>query len=203
MLDHCYSRDYPAVQSKHRGAQGFVFDARLLILADKYICPSLAKDIQAAFVREASDQTLEQLEKIGVYAAIDIIYGLPSNSLVEGARNAFIEQCVHVLPVTTDDGDFHSLTGKHPRLMSDCLRSLCKVTRLSWNISSSCSECDSKFLVVEKPCAKPAFTAHARDCAYEVRHPYCPFCGEKLLMSTNCCYEAGKWLVGYHQDGSS
>jgi len=193
MLDHCYSRDYPAVQSKYRGYHGLLFDARLLNLADKYMCPSLAKDIGLAIVREVCSKDLKELEDLQLYAALDVVYDLPSSSLVEDVRKLFMRKCVHALRFTDISFKFQNLLDKHPELGRDYLQSFREASHLEWKNPSSCISCRRVLLVIST--GGGTAISNLKHGALSTSYTHCPFCGSQGRPST--VSGVGQFIVGH------
>ena len=197
MLVHCYSQDYPAVQKAYRGSQGLVFDAQMLVLADKYVCPTLAKDIEAGFVRELSGRSLYELQALNGLAALDAFYCLPSGSLAGGTQKAFLQHTVHTLPLilpgsigNAEFSEFSKLLTKHPQLGSDHLQSICDTVRPCWRSPYECSACKNVFLVLMKNSSHASGYGIAVDSAYAA----CPNCKSNNGRSFSIA-KGGQWLV--------
>jgi len=90
MLEHCYPYDDEDVRRRHWDQKNLIFDAEMLCLADKYQCKPLAEHI-AAYFRKLGDQyNLSSLVNgQSLVDALDLIYSLPSGSLLDMFREHF------------------------------------------------------------------------------------------------------------------
>ena len=185
MLTHCYTRNYTDLQTTFRNDRGLLFDAQLLLLADKYDCAVLAADVEAAFKRESS-KTLEELCALNLWAALDVIYGMPPASLTAGLRKVMMSKYFRFLPAVLKHDEFDKLLSKHAELGHDFLASL-KRAQLAWHDPIfTCESCATSFLLVVKK-TMPLLTV------------VCPCCRAAGVRSTSPGAAKTKYMVATYK----
>ncbi|GAB7345683.1 hypothetical protein MBLNU457_3964t1 [Dothideomycetes sp. NU457] len=119
MLKHCYRQSYEdIVRDAVREKQSGTYSAKMFCLADKYQCRPLAVDI-ASYLEGCLESYIFNGDDL--LECLDVIYDLPTGSLVTVFQDAFRRAFVEKLVFYLDSKDFQELYQRRVLLASDCL----------------------------------------------------------------------------------
>ncbi|GAB7339106.1 hypothetical protein MBLNU457_5780t2 [Dothideomycetes sp. NU457] len=174
MLEHCYSHDYAMVRTAHcNDKKSHIFDAEMFRLADKYQSHILAED-NASFIEAASKNRDHEWFLLSghFFEALDLIYDLPSGSLLVVFRKMFKRAFARHLVLLLKNADFRELYGKHHNLAADCVDIVATLTDLNMHRGYECRQCWRSWSFA----TRGALESHKPD--------FCPSCGKPAGYDT-------------------
>lgn len=172
MFEHCYSQDYEKLESRCDEARKLLFDAKVLLVADKYQANSLLHVVRKK-TKAALRLSVAELHQQGLLEALDFLYGNLTNSSCSDLLTWIPKYLGSKIFDLVGDEGFDQLLQKHGKLSYACARVMKESKPYGLTI---CPDCKASFTIVNhvKSSAGP-----------QKRCPYCAglayACSDKAL----------------------